>query len=277
MRTIGSAVLVILALLLAAVAGPSIWAERNVVSESGFVQLAGPLGDNREFQQGLTAVVAKEAAAQLNLPSQLQNLAAGMIASSAASLQSEPGYAQAWTQTLQRSHALTLHPGDNEAASGDLTLDVAPLVGLVATKISSDIGVKLPVPPAVLVNLDQPTVAAAIPVVTALGGMSGWLAFFAVDLFVLAVVVARKRALTTLLTGVGFALVALTWKLGAGALASQFARIGTGNDIAEQFGRELGQLAQESWQWGINVSFALAGGIIAAGVITLILGRRHTT
>ena len=48
MRTAGSALLVILGLLLAAVAGPALWLERNVVDGAGFAQLAGPLGSAPE-------------------------------------------------------------------------------------------------------------------------------------------------------------------------------------------------------------------------------------
>lgn len=276
MRTAGSAVLVIVALLLAAVAGPSIWAQRNVVDEAGFVQLAGPLGANVEFQGGLAHVVATQSAAQLALPPQLQDLAAGLIVSAAQSLYSQPGYADAWAETLRRSHALTFTAPADQNTTGDLNLDIAPLVELVAQRVSSDVGVKFPVPKEVLISMDQPAVAKALPLVTTLAGLGGWFAFFAVDLFILALVLARNKPRTVVLAGLGLALVALAWLLGSGWVAGQFGAIGSGNEVAAQFGRDLGVLAKESWRWGINLGFILAGGLVVAGVVARILRRRPT-
>ena len=71
MRTAASAILVILALLLAAVAGPSLWLQRHVVDEEGFVELASPLGNDTEFQKNLTALVSGQA---LTLPQLLRLL-----------------------------------------------------------------------------------------------------------------------------------------------------------------------------------------------------------
>ncbi|WP_054012085.1 hypothetical protein [Arthrobacter sp. ERGS1:01] len=276
MRSVGSAVLVIVALLLAAVAGPAIWAERNVVSESGFVALAGPLGANKDFQQGLTTVVATQSAAQLDLPPQLQNLAAGVIKSAARTLYTQPGYAEAWAETLRRSHALTFTPDAGQQGRGSLNLDIAPMVGLVATKVSADLGVNLPAPKEVLISMDQPTVARAIPAVTTLGGWGIWLAIFAVVLLVLAIVVARNRSLTTVLAGLGLALVALAWALASGFVAGQFANLGTGNEVAAQFGSELGALAKNSWQWGITFTFILAAGLVIGGGAARMVRRIST-
>lgn len=277
MRTLGSAILVIVALLLAAVAGPAIWAERNIVSEAGFVELAGPLGANADFQQGLSTLVAKQASAQLDLPPQLQGLASGIIKSTAKSLYTQPGYAQAWTETLRRSHALTFAPTADQQGQGDLHLDIAPMVALVANKVSADTGVQLPTPEEVPVSMDQPAAAKAIPLVTRLGGLGGWLAFFAVDLLLLAVVVARKRSRTLVLAGLGMALVALVWLLGSGFVVDQVKAIGAGNEVVAQFGRELGAQARASWQWGITLGFIVAAGLVLAGVLTRILGRTRTT
>lgn len=277
MRSAGSAVLVIVALLLAAVAGPSIWAQRNVVDEAGFVQLVGPLGANTEFQNGLANVVATQSAAQLTLPPQLQNLAAGLIVSTAQSLFSQPGYAEAWAETLRRSHALTFAPGTNQKATGDLNLDIAPMVGLVAEKVSADIGVKLPVPGEVLISMDQPAVAKAMPLVTTLAGSGVWFAIFAVVLFVLAVVVAKHRSRTVVLAGLGLALVALVWLLGSNWVVSQFDAFGTGNDIAAQFGTQLGALARESWRWGITAAFIIAGCLVVVGVLARMARPTPTT
>ncbi len=276
MRSLASALLVVAALLLAVVAGPAIWAERNLVSEDGFVGLAAPLGSNPDFQQGLSAMVAKQSAAQLNLPPQLQELAAAVINSSARSLYTEPGYAKAWAETLRRSHALTFTPTARQQGSGDLHLDIAPLVALVAGKVSSDTGVRLPTPGAVIVSLDQPAVAKAIPLVTRLGALGGWLAVIAVGVLLLAVVVARKRSATLMGAGLGMALVALAWHLGSALAADRAGTIGAGNEVVAQFGRALGAQAQASWQGGITWGFILAAGLVVAAVLVHMLGRSRT-
>jgi hypothetical protein len=277
LRTVGSALLVIVALLLGAVAGPAIWAQQNVVSESGFVDLAGPLGANTEFQQGLSAVVAQQSASQLNLPSQLQDLAAGVIKSTAQSLFSQPGYAEAWSETLRRSHALTFASAGDSTSGGDLHLDIAPLVGLVAGKVSTDVGVNLPTPAEVLISMDQPAVAKAIPILTKVAGLGMWFALIALGLLVLALVVARNRALTVALTGVGLAVIALIWLLGSGFVADQLGTIGAANDVARQLGTELGAVAKNSWQDGITTTFIVAAVLVAAGVVLRIVRRTPTT
>ncbi|WP_157374978.1 hypothetical protein [Arthrobacter alpinus] len=276
MRSAGSAVLVIVALLLAAVAGPSIWMQRNVVDEAGFVQLAGPLGANKEFQDGLANVVATQSAAQLALPPQLQNLAAELIATVARSLSSQHGYADAWAETLRRSHALTFAPTADQNIAGELNLDIAPLVGLVANNVSADVGVKLPVPSEVLISVDQPAVAKTLPLVSAVAGAGVWFMVFAVALFALAVVVARYKARTVVLAGLGLALVVLAWLLGSNWVAGRFVDISPANDVAAQFGSQLGELVKESWQWGIAAGFIVAGCLVVVGVLARMVRRTPT-
>lgn len=277
MRTAGSALLVILGLLLAAVAGPALWLERNVVDGAGFAQLAGPLGTNSEFQEGLSALAADQATASLNLPPQLNELAGALITSAARSIYSDPGYEAAWTQTLQRSHKLTFDAAGNQEVQGDLKLDIAPLVELVAAKVAQDLGVPLPTPKEVVVSLEQPQVAKVLPLASALGGASGWMAFIAVDLLALGVIVAKRRALTLILGGAGLAAVALLWQLGSGFVESALAGLVVGTEVAQQFGIQLGALARASWQGGITATFLIAGVMAAAGVVALIVKGRRTT
>jgi len=277
MRTLGSALLIIVSLLLAAVAGPSIWVERNVVSEDGFVKLAGPLGANQEFQDGLAKVIATQTAARLDVPAPLQNIAAGLINSVARSLSSDPGYADAWSETLRRSHALTFNAANDTAAGADVQLDIEPMVDLVAKKVSADIGVTLPTPEQVLISVEQPAVAKAVPAVTTLGAWSGWLALAAVVLFVLGVVIARRRSLALMLSGLGLAVVALAWTLGRSWIVNMLDSMSTGTAVGQQFGLQLGVLAKDSWQWGITATFVLAGVLLVAGVVARIVGRSRTT
>ncbi|MGN5731603.1 hypothetical protein [Arthrobacter psychrochitiniphilus] len=277
MRSAASALLVIVALLLAAVAGPALWLQRNVVDGPGFTQLAGPLGNNKDFQEGLTALVSEQATASLNLPPMLNDLAGALIKTAARAIYTDPGYEQAWTETLQRSHNLTFAAAGNNDIEGDLKLDIAPLVQLVADNVTKNIGVPLPTPQDVVVTADQPKVAQVLPIMTTLGAWSGWLALIAAVLFVLGVVVAKRRALTLILGGVGLAIVALLWLMGSGFVESTLAGLAVGPEVAQQFGRELGALARDSWQGGITATLIAAGVLAVCGGAALIIKRSRTT
>ena len=277
MRTALSAMLITISLLVAAVAGPALWLQRNVVDQAGFVALAGPLGSNKSFQEGVTSMLATQSAASLNLPLQLNELASAVIESAARDLYSDPGYAAAWSDTLQRSHQLTFAAAVNKEAEGDLMLDVAPLLGLIAGNVSANLGISLPAPPESVISVEQPKVASLLPLLTMLRGWSGWLALIAVALFVLGIIVARRRGPTLVLAGVGLAVVALVWLLASSVAQTMLAELAVGPEVAHQVGVELGNLAQTSWQEGINVTFGIAAAVAVAGVATLVVKRRRTT
>lgn len=277
MRTASSALLVIVALLLAAVAGPSLWIQRNVVDQAGFVALAGPLGENKEFQAGLSAMVAAQSTASLNLPPQLKELAVAVVSSAAQGIYSAPGYGQAWTETLSRSHALTFAAAGNDSIEGDVQLDISPLVAMVAASVSQDLGVTLPTPENIVISVEQQDVARLLPGATMVGGWSGWLVFITVALVVVAVIVARRRSLTVIMAGVGLAVVALLWLLLSGFVETFLAQLTVGPEVAQQIAVELGALARSSWQDGINATFSIAGVVTVGGVVALMVKRRHTT
>lgn len=277
MRTAGSAILVIMALVLAAVAGPSLWLQRNVVDQDGFVALAGPLGGDKEFQESLTTLLSGQAAASLNLPSFLNKLAVEIINSAAQNIYSDPGYPQAWSETLQRSHALTFAAAGKSEVAEDLQLDLAPLVDLVAAKVTADVGATVPIPKEVVVGMEQPQIARALPLAVTLGGWSGWMVFIAVDLLALGVIVARRRALTVVASGVGLGIVALLWLLASGAAQRYLSALVLGPGSATQIGAQVAELARDSWQGGITLTFVLAGVVAAVGVASLVVGRRRTT
>ena len=64
MRTFVSAVAVLIGLVLAAVAVPAMWVDRNIVQEEGFVALTAPLGKDPVFQQRLAAAAVDSLAAE---------------------------------------------------------------------------------------------------------------------------------------------------------------------------------------------------------------------
>ena len=277
MRTAGSAILVILALVLAAAAGPSLWLQRHIVDEAGFVELAGPLGSDEEFQGSLTAMLSSQAAASVDLPPVLNALAVEVINSAVRAIYTDPGYPEAWSQTLQRSHALTFKAAENSEVAGDVQLDIAPLVGLVAAKVSADVGVDVPTPEEVAVSMDQPQMARALPLAATLGTWSGAMVLISAGLLVLGVVVARRRSLTVIAGGVGLALVALLWVLASSLAETFLSGLATGPESATVIGSKLAQLSVDSWQGGITATFILAAAVAVAGVASLVVARTRST
>lgn len=276
MRSLLSALLIIAALVAAAVAGPALWLQKNIVDQSGFVALAGPLGSNQAFQEGLTSMLAEQATASMNLPPQLSSIAGTLISSAAQSVYTEPGYEGAWRATLQRSHELTFAAAGKKDVAGDIMIDLAPLVNLVADKVAGDLPFPVPAPGNAVVKVEQPEAAKLLPAATLLGSWSGWLLVAAVVLLLAGVMAARRHAVALLLGGLGLGFVALLWMVAGGFVESSLVNLAVGPESARQVGAELGTLARASWQRGINVTFVVAAVIAGVGVATLIV-RPHRT
>lgn len=276
MRSTLSALMIVVALVVAAVAGPALWLQQNVVDQRGFVAMAGPLGSNAAFQEGLTSMLSEQATASMNLSPQLSSIAGTLITSAAQNVYTEPGYEQAWRETLQRSHQLTFAAAGNNDVAGDIMLDLAPLVSLVVDKVAGDLPFTVPSPEDVVISVEQPEAAKLLPAVTLLGGWSGWLLAAAVVLFVAGVMVARRRGLALVLTGLGLGIVALIWLLAAGFVQTFLGDLAVGPESARQVGVELGSLARASWQGGINATFITAVVVAVAGGATLMVGRNRT-
>ena len=269
MRTFGSAILVILSMLLTAVALPAIWVDRNIVQEQGFVALAGPLGSNETFQSGLVSALSSTAKAQLNLPAGLGNLAAGIIQKAATSVTTDPGYPQAWSDTLRATHQVNFASTDTEA----LSLDVAPLLKLVAARVSADLPAFVPIntPSQVLISLGDPGLRQYVTVVSRVGHAGYWLAGAAVVLLLLGLAVARRRGTTAILAAVGLALVALVWKIAEMVVAGMLQRTPTGNLVAEHFSAQLTALAESSVDRWILIAFIVAGSLFLVGILARVL------
>lgn len=284
MRTFVSALAVLIGLVMAAVAVPAVWVDRNIVQEEGFVALTGPLGKDPAFQQRLASAAVGSFGAD-RLPGPVAELAGPILESAATSLSSLPGYPEAWTETLRRSHRLsfadpnTLPP--EAGAVSALTLDVAPLVGLVAKQVSDATSLPLQGPDQVLINIGQSNQKQLLEQVAAFAPMGYAVGIGALIAFALAFVAARRR--WTVLVGIGIGILVLAggWKLATDAAGGAVAATMNGNEVAELFKREFVAAASDSYgQWVLAA--AAAGGILLVLGLVLALvgrtvgGRRHT-
>lgn len=280
MRTFVSAAAVLIGLLLAAVAVPAMWVDRNIVQEDGFLALTSPLGKDPAFQQRLAAAAVGSLGSDGQVPAALAELVRPFLEKATQSLTGLPGYPDAWAETLRKSHRLsfaapgTLPPQADGATS--LTLDVAPLAGLVAKQISDATSLPLQAPDQVLIHIGQSNQRQLIDGVSAYAPMGYAAAVGAGIAFLLALVAARRRWTVLAGTGAGALVLAVVWKLAGDAAGGAVAGTSGGNEVAEIFKREFVAASGASFdQW--NLAAAVAGGaLLATGILArAVNGRRR--
>lgn len=280
MRTFVSAVAVLIGLAMAAVAVPAMWVDRNIVQEEGFVALTAPLGKDPAFQRRLaTAAVNGIAFGSQQLPDALAAVVKPVLDDAAQSLTSMPGYSDAWAETLRRSHRLsfadprTLPPDVDGTTS--LTLDVAPLVGLVVKRISDASPVPLKAPEEVRIAIGQSNQRQLIERVSAYAPMGSAVALGAAMAFILAFVAARRKWTVLAATGVGALVLAGVWKLGADAAGRMVQGTGGGNDVADIFKSEFVAAATASFGQWIVAALVAAAVLLGAGIVLRVAGARR--
>ncbi|MBQ1445342.1 MAG: hypothetical protein IIZ13_15990 [Renibacterium sp.] len=275
MRSFFSAIAAIAALLLAAVSVPAIWADRTVVNPDGFVAMAGPLGNDPQFQQALAAATARAVTSQLDAAPALQQLIAPAVQSATQNLAADPGFPAAWAETLRRSNELTVvDPAANANDTGALNLDVAPLLQLVIKKIGAGVGQEIPAPQQVLVSLGSPNQRTAIVRLSEVSSLGVWLAGGALLAFALALVIARRRSTTLALVGLGLAAIAGLWKLGLELLSKNVLDTAGGNAVADMFKQQYVSAAAASFNGWILITLIAAGGLVLIGLVSRAAGRR---
>jgi hypothetical protein len=271
LRTFVSAAAVILGLLLAAVSVPAIWVDRNIVQEDGFVSLAAPLGKDTVFQQRLASAAVGSIDPAGGIPEPFAELVQPILDAAATSLTTLPGYPAAWEETLRKSHRLNF-PASGAATSEaepstSLTLDVAPLVGLLTKQISDATNVPLDAPDQTLIDIGQPSQRQLVDQVSAYAPMGYALAAGSAIALLLALIAARRRWTVLVGTGLGALVLAAVWKLGSDAAGLAVGGTASGNEVADIFKSEFVAASSERFgQW--IVATVIAGAIlIVAGVI----------
>ncbi len=280
MRTFVSAIAVLIGLALAAVAVPAMWVDRNIVQEDGFVALTAPLGKDPAFQQRLaSAAVNGIGFGGKQLPDALAAVVKPILDDAAQSMTAMPGYSDAWAETLRRSHRLsfadprTLPPEVNGTTS--LTLDVAPLVGLVVARVSAASPVPLKAPDQVRIGIGQSNQRQLIERVSAYAPMGSAVAVGAAIAFILAFVAARRKWTVLVGTGIGALVLAAVWKFGADAAGRLVLGAGSGNDVAEIFKREFVAASTAGFgQWIVVALVAGAVLLVVGIVLRVVTGRR---
>ncbi|WP_224047163.1 hypothetical protein [Arthrobacter sp. NicSoilB4] len=276
MRTFVSAVAVLVGLVLAAAAVPAMWVDRNIVQEDGFVAFTAPLGKDPAFQERLAAASVGSLAAD-RIPAALTGLVTPILESAAQSLTSMPGYPDAWTETLRKSHRLNF-PGPGavpaEGATA-LTLDLAPLVGLVAKQVADATTLPLEAPDQLLITMGQPEHRQVLDRVAAFAPMGYAVAAGALIAFALAFVAARRRWAVLAGIGLGTLLLAGAWTLAADAAGRAVTATSSGNEVAEIFKSEFVVAAGSSFGQWVLAAAIVGGVLLAAGLVLRVVGGRR--
>ncbi|MCQ1999374.1 hypothetical protein [Arthrobacter zhaoxinii] len=270
MRTFVSAVFGLLAVLLAAAAFCGAWLNTNVVSENGFASLGEPLARDESLQDELAVSLSDAVSAEV--PAPLAGLVGPLITSAVEQVQSLPEYPEAWSETLRRSHALTFGNAA-EGAGSAVTLDVAPLVGLVTGSVGGELGTSVPAPEQVPVEIGGAGHADLISNVQRAGEAWPLLALAAAVAGLLALIAARRRSTTFALLGVGVALAGAVLWLAAGMLPGIVSAQQVGSAVASAFAEAFaGQAADSFRTWTVGLMLAGAG-VFVAGLLARVLSR----
>jgi hypothetical protein len=277
-RTFVSAFATLLAILLAAVAVPAIWLDRNIVQEQGFVELASPLGRNSGFQQGL-ATAAVGTIDTSAVPGFLADLVRPALEDAAASMTGLPGYPAAWEETLRRSHRLSFTAPQAEAGqtapASSLTLDVAPLVALGAEEISRTTRFPLDPPDQTLIDVGQPEQKEWTERLTVYAPAGYLMAAGAAVALLLAVVAARRRWTVLVGAGLGALVLAAVWTVGSQLGSAAVLAADTGNEVANMFRDGFVAAAAADFQ-GWTLASAITGGmLLLVGVVAGLIPRKR--
>ncbi|CAI3801642.1 hypothetical protein [Pseudarthrobacter sp. MM222] len=277
MRTFVSAVAVLIGLAMAAVAVPAMWVDRNIVQEDGFVALTAPLGKDPAFQQRLAAAAVNNFSPD-QIPESVVDLIRPVLEDAAQSLTGLPGYPEAWTETLRKSHRLSFAAPDSLPAemqgTSSLTLDVAPLVGLVAKRVAEATSLPLESPEQVLITIGQPSQRQIVEQVSAYAPMGYAVAVGSAIAFLLALVAARRRWTVLAGAGIGAVILSALWVLAAEAVGRAVEEASSGNEVAEIFKREFVAASTAGFgQW--TLAAAVAGAVLLAlGIVLRVAGGR---
>ncbi|MEA5453244.1 hypothetical protein SPF06_00780 [Sinomonas sp. JGH33] len=263
MRTVLSALSVLLAVVLTAVAMPALWLERNVSDESGFVKLLEPMAKDADLQSTLVANLDTAVLSSAGVPEAVRPLARQAIQHVADGLVSDPGFPQAWTETLKASHRLNFTPG--VASTNAFELELRPMADLFASKLGAAIGVQLSGPRTLGVQVGTPQQRSWLTSAQDLAGLSQPLALGAALALLLGLLFARRRGVPLAWAGLCLMVTAAVFQIGTG-IVPLFASVqASSGSMSSTFGARAAELAVDSFEPWI-------GGLALVGAALLVVG-----
>ncbi|MGJ9412794.1 hypothetical protein ACHAAC_08785 [Aeromicrobium sp. CF4.19] len=150
MRTFGSAVLWLVAVVAIGVTLPTAWVATHVADEDGYVSFTAPFATDTELQDALTTGVSDSLVASVDLPIG-EGVVRELVAVAFTRILDDPSFPDAWQETQRASHRATFEDG----AEPRIVLDVAPLVALVGESLADDVPVSIETPEQIIVPVTQ--------------------------------------------------------------------------------------------------------------------------
>lgn len=278
LRTFVSALGVILALLLTAVAVPAAWVDQNIVQEDGFTRIAGGLGSDPDFQARLADAAVGSFESSVNLPGPIKSLAAGVLEQAASGMQSWSDYPQAWEETVRNSHKLNFGAAgqpEESSASTALVLDIAPLVRLIRDHFAEATRVRVDVPSERLISLGEPSHRQLVERVATFAPLWWVAALGAFVSALLALFVARRRPVVLAFLGLGGLAVAGLWWAGLNVAAGAVGNLSNGSELAGLFAGKFLSAVQSGFGPWTTVTALVSAALLVIGFVVWIISARR--
>lgn len=274
MRTVLSALSVLLAVVLAAVAVPALWLDRNVVDESGFVHLLGPMGSDKDIQSTLVSNLDAAVLSSAGVPDALKPIAQQGVDAVAKGLVSDPGFPQAWSDTLRATHQVNFSA--DRASANAFELELRPLADLLARKLGASLNANISGPPSLTVQVGTAQQRSWLTNAQDLARLGIPLAFGAVLALVLGLLFARRRGVALAWAGLGLLVVAALFQGADGLIPAAGSAQGNSGSMSSTFGARAAELAAanfESWILALAVCGAVL--LVVGAVLGAVRRRRR--
>ena len=272
MRTVLSALSVLLAVVLTAVAVPALWLDRNLVDESGFVQLLSPMSTDKQLQSSLVSNLETAVLSDSGIPAVLRPVAEQAVKGLATSLVSDPGFPQAWSDTLRASHQLNFSP--DKASANAFELELSPMAALMSRRLGSSLNVNIPPPPSLQVQVGTAQQRSWLTGAQNLAALALPLSLGAVLAFVLGLLFARRRGVALAWAGIGLLLIAALYQGAVGLVPSAGSAQGSTGSMSSTFGARAAELAASNFETWI-LAVAIGGAVLLVlGAVLGALRRR---
>jgi hypothetical protein len=239
---VGSAVLIIVACVLAPLSVASVWASNQLSDTDQYVQTVAPLVDDPAVQdaladevtaavfenldvEGFTTEALEAIAEQPNVPPRVANLLPSLSVPLTNGVESftrdqvevffaSPEFAQLWAEVNRLSHeqVVTLLEGNEggavSAQEGQITLNIGPIVAAVQEQLVDrgfELAANIPEVDRTFVLAESDAITQAQTFYSTLNMLGMWLPVIALVLFVVGVVLARDRRRALLKGALGLA------------------------------------------------------------------------
>ncbi|WP_138442363.1 hypothetical protein [Sinomonas susongensis] len=259
MRTVLSALSVLLAVVLTAVAVPALWLERNVVDESGFVQLLSPMSTDKQLQSTLISNLDNAVTSDSSIPSVLRPVAQQAVQGLAASLVSDANFGQAWNDTLKASHQINFSP--DKASANAFELELRPMADLMAKRVASSLNVNIPGPATLQVQVGTAQQRSWLTGAQNLAALSLPLTLGAILAFALGLLCARRRGVALAWAGIGLLLIAALYQGVVGLAPSLASAQGSAGSMSSAFGTRAAELVAANFE-GWIIPLAIGGAVL---------------